>query len=287
MRKQFTILLLLALFSTAVQSQHFHKKWNKEHSNLIIDPPDMYNDYFAGAGACMLCHNSQVDEEGKTIAIVNDWRSTMKANAARDPFWQAKVSHETLVNPHLKSEIESICTRCHAPMGSINAFYNGENSYSMEQMRNDPIAMDGVSCTVCHQITAESMGSSSGNFIIGQDKQIFGPYTSPFANPMIQHTTYTPSYGAHITDSRLCESCHTLITNPVDLEGIPTGGEFVEQSPYQEWQNSVYSQEQTSCASCHIPEIEDVVKISTMPPWLDGRTPFGKHHFAGANVFML
>ena len=256
-------------------------------SSLIIDPPDLYNDYFAGAGSCILCHNSQVDEEGNSIAIVNDWRSTMKANAARDPFWQAKVSHETLVNPHLKNEIETICSRCHAPMGNINASLNGAEFYSLVEMNADPIAMDGVSCTVCHQITEESMGNSSGNFIIGENKQIFGPYTAPFANPMIQNTTYTPVYGEHIKDSRLCESCHTLITHPVDLNGVPTGGEFVEQAPYQEWENSVYSQNGTSCYTCHIPEIEDVVKISTMPPWLDGRTPFGKHHFAGANVFML
>ncbi len=36
-----------------------------------------------------------------------------------------------------------------------------------------------------------------------------------------------------------------------------------------------------------MPEINGPVKISHVPPWLDGRTPYGKHHFAGANVFML
>ena len=287
MNKKLIIITISILFTSAVFSQHFHKQYNRKISNLITDPPNLYNDYFAGAGACLQCHNSQFDEQGHSVAILNDWRSTMMANAARDPFWQAKVSHEVLVNPNLKNEIETVCSRCHTPMGNINAMYNGEEFYTLQQMKSDPLAMDGVSCSVCHQIAPESLGNSSGNFIIEDTKKIYGPYAAPFVNPMINSTGYTPVHSDHIKDSRLCESCHTLITYPLDLNGVPSGGEFVEQAPFQEWQNSIYSQENTSCATCHIPEIEDVVKISSLPPFLDGRTPFGKHHFAGANVFML
>lgn len=283
-----TIALLTLLFvSLIIVSQNFHKEWTPHFSTLLTDPPDLYNDYFAGAGSCMMCHNSMTDEQGNSIAIVNDWRSTIMANAAKDPFWQAKVSHEVLVNPHLQAEIETVCTRCHAPMGNINAMYNGQEHYSLAEMQNDPIALDGVSCTACHQITPESMGNYSGTFIINTNKTIYGPYTNPFGNPMINNTTYSPTYSEHIKDSKLCGSCHTLITNPLDLDGVPTGGEFVEQAPLQEWQNSTYHETGTSCFTCHVPEIQDVVTISTMPPNLTGRTPFGKHHFAGGNVFML
>ncbi len=268
-------------------SQHFHRQMHKPLNLTETDPPNVYNDYFAGAGACMLCHNSMTDGDGKSVAIVNDWRSTMMANAAKDPFWKAKVSHEVLVNPHLKEEIETVCTRCHAPMGSINAFYNGEDHFTIEDMNSDTLGLDGVSCTVCHQITPESMGNISGNFDIGLNKETWGPYNNPFVNSMIQNTGYTPVYSEHIKDSRLCGSCHTLITNSLDLDGVPTGEEFVEQAIYQEWKNSNYSSNEMSCYSCHVPEITDIVKISNMPPWLDGRTPFGKHHFQGANVFML
>ncbi len=285
--KKYLLLFLGIIFSSILLSQNFHKQWNDQISSFAIDPPNLYNDYFAGAGTCLLCHNSQVDEQGNSIAILNDWRSTMMANAARDPFWQAKVSHETLVNPQLKDEIETVCIRCHAPMGSLEAFYQGDDHYTLDQMNADPLAMDGVSCSVCHQITPESLGNYSGNFLTSQNKTIYGPYPDPFGNPMINHTGYNPVYSEHIKDSRLCASCHTLITNPLDLDGVPTGGEFVEQSPYQEWENSIYHEQGASCYSCHVPEIEDIVKISSMPPNLTGRTPFGKHHFAGANVFML
>lgn len=283
--------LLLIFFALCAISltyaQSFHKQWDIRFSVLSDDPPNLYNDYFAGAGVCLSCHNSQVDEQGNSVAILNDWRSTMMANAARDPFWQAKVSHETLVNPQLKTEIETVCIRCHAPMGSLEAFYNGEEHYSLEQMNANPLALDGVSCTVCHQITPASLGNYSGNFTTSFDHSTYGPYPNPFGNPMINNTGYTPVYSEHIRDSRLCASCHTLITNPVDLDGIPTGGEFVEQAPLQEWQNSIYPNQGSSCYTCHVPEIEDVVKISSTPSNLSGRSPFGKHHFAGANVFML
>lgn len=143
-------------------------------------------------------------------------------------------------------------------MGNVNAFKLGEDSYSIAQMNADPLALDGVSCSVCHQITPESMGKSSGNFLTSDNQTIYGPYPNPFGNPMINHTGYTPVHSDHIKDSRLCASCHTLLTNPVDLDGVPTGGEFVEQAPFQEWENSIYPEQGTSCYSCHVPEIDYV-----------------------------
>ncbi len=258
------------------------------HAPLAFQLPEIYNDLFAGSGVCMMCHNEQVDAQGNPIPIVDHWRSTMMAQSARDPFWRAKVSHETLVNPGHKEELENLCTRCHAPAGQVNAHFLGQQTYSIEEMKNDPLALDGVQCTVCHQITAESLGQYSGQFEIGESHDIWGPYADPLTGPMINHTGYTPSQGLHIMDAALCGSCHTLITQSVDQEGNPTGNEFVEQAVYHEWLNSRYPQEQTTCQSCHMPRIDDPVIISSMPPWLSTeRSPFALHTFPGANVFML
>lgn len=174
----------------------------------VEELPTGYNDLFAGSCVCMQCHNSQVNSQGESISIVADWRSTMMANAARDPFWRAKVSHEGLVNPEHKEELENVCTRCHAPAGNENAHYNGQALYSIADMVDDPLAMDGVQCTSCHQITQESLGNYSGNFGIGTEKIIWGPYTAPFTMPMINETGYTPAFGSQINDSRMCGTCH-------------------------------------------------------------------------------
>jgi hypothetical protein len=248
--------------------------------------PTETNSLFAGSGVCAQCHASQVDAAGKSVSIVNDWRSTMMANAARDPFWRAKVSHEGLVNPAHKAELENVCTRCHAPTGNENAHYNGQELYSVADMEADPLALDGVQCTVCHQIPENSLGNFSGTFLIGTNKTIWGPYPDPVANPMINNTGYTPVYSQHIADSRICASCHTLLTNSVDNEGNPTGNKFVEQSIFQEWENSDYPAQNINCQDCHMPEIKDPVVISSRPSNLAPRTPFNKHHFQGANVFM-
>lgn len=249
--------------------------------------PTGYNSLFAGSGECLMCHNSMVDENGNNIGILNYWKSTMMGNASKDPFWRAKVSYEVIKNPELENEIETTCTRCHAPQGSFNAFHNGQAHYSMAELYADPLANDGVSCTVCHQILEESHGNYSGNIEFGTNQEIFGPYANIFPNPMINNTGYTPVYSSHIKDSELCANCHTLLTPTVDLNGQLTGTYYTEQAVYQEWKNSFAFNNEISCQDCHIPEIDESVVISTMPPWLEGQSPFGKHELVGGNVFML
>ena len=286
-----TVLLfgLSFLFYGYVNDDTNVKKIKYHPDGFSQELPEGFNDLFAGSGECALCHDEISTASGENVSITNAWRSTMMANAAKDPFWRAKVSHETLVDPEHKEALENTCIRCHAPAGHENAHHNGQASYSIAEMEADPIALDGVNCTVCHQITAESMGNYSSNFLIGKDKIIWGPFSNDLLQmPMINHTDYTPEYGAQIKDSRLCGSCHTLITNTVDLEGKPTGTTFVEQAIFHEWQNSAYATIGVSCQSCHIPEIKEGVIISSMPPWLDvQRLPFGKHELVGANIFML
>ncbi len=249
--------------------------------------PTQTNTLFSGSGNCIMCHDNLVDSQGNNLGVVEDWRSTMMANSSKDPYWRAKVEHEIAVNPGLEAALEDKCTQCHAPAAHYDAHYNGQ-SYTLAELDTDPLARDGVNCTVCHQIPVESLGRHSGDFLINDQHQIYGPFDNPFATPMINNSGYTPVYSTHIKDSRICASCHTLITHSVDYTGTPTGNDFVEQSVYQEWLNSDYAANGVSCQACHVPEINEEVIISTMPAWLNtGRMPFGKHFFVGGNVFML
>lgn len=283
----FVLLLMIPLFFSFTLSSNEEINEDKSTQKDILPLPTGFNNLFAGSGECLLCHNSMVDADGNDLSIVGWWKSSMMANASKDPFWRAKVSYETIINPELQEEIESTCTKCHAPQGNFEAQHNGQTHYSMAELYSDPLANDGVSCTVCHQIMEDSHGNFSANIIFNEDHHIYGPYSDIFPNPMINHTGYTPVYSAHIKDSELCANCHTLLTPTVDLNGQLTGTEFVEQSIYQEWKNSESFQMGISCQDCHLPEIEEPIVISTMPPWLDGQSPFGKHELVGGNVFML
>ena len=276
------LLFVLVLFGS---SAVFGQALNRDTSSL-----------FAGSGLCQTCHqaggtgtNVLRSPDGRDISPPEHWRSTMMANAARDPFWRAKVSAEVAAHPELKTVIEDKCTTCHAPMGRTQAIADGQEAYSIAEMAADPLALDGVSCTVCHQIQPGNLGqgeSFSGHYEITAAREIFGPYQNPFTNPMIMNVNYTPKYGAHVHESELCATCHTLFTPTVDNSGNIIG-QAPEQTPYLEWLNSRFPAEGTECQSCHMPELEAPVVISNRPMMLSARSPFAEHHFVGGNVFML
>lgn len=58
------------------------------------------------SGRCAGCHGrdllgqANIDPAtGHDVNVVNDWRSSIMANSARNPFSLAKLDHEMLVNP--------------------------------------------------------------------------------------------------------------------------------------------------------------------------------------------
>jgi len=287
---------LVALFSktgqTADSVSVFHTDSEKVlFKSMLKSLPVGENELFMGSGACVSCHGSDPDGltsviDGVDVNVVDDWRATLMANSAKDPFWRAKVSHEVLVNPHLQLEIETTCTSCHAPMGHFAAFHGGATHYTIEMMLNDSVAMDGVSCLACHQLSPNGLGDTfSGQLNYDTSKVAYGPYISPLSSPMLAATNYMPVYGTHISTSELCAGCHTLITQTVDFEGEFTGDHFVEQATYHEWLNSVYNDE-VSCQSCHVPRIDGPVLLSAGFPFTEERSPYGLHYFVGGNTYM-
>jgi len=253
--------------------------------------PDQSNSWFSTSGNCIPCHDqntvSSRDKLNNDVSPVSLWRSAMVANSSKDPFWQAKVKHEGLENPAHLEALENVCTRCHAPMGMVNALLTGANPYTLTSLKSDEIGQDGISCTVCHQIQDFNSEEFSGQFTINTNKEIYGPYTNPLINQMRMNSGFTPVYSKEINNSKLCGICHTLITNSVDENGEFTGKSFVEQAIYHEWENSTYGKQNTSCQSCHMPRLNEPIKISSVPGFLTGREPFGRHDFTGGNLFML
>jgi hypothetical protein len=72
----------------------------------------------------------------------------------------------------------------------------------------------------------------------------------------------------------------------VDAAGTVLG-EFPEQTPYTEWQNSSYGAAGAACQSCHMPTADGKMVIATTPPDLPTREPFFQHFFAGGNAFIV
>jgi hypothetical protein len=254
---------------------------------------------FSGPGTCALCHEGLTDEVGADVSLTTAWRSTMMANAAKDPVWQAKVSSEVARLPVLQAVIEEKCVSCHMPMAKTQAEVVGQTVAAQGDGFLDlahPLheaGIEGVSCTLCHQIGDVNLGtmeSFTGGYSVDTstdppNRRALGPYEQPFGRPMQMHTGFVPVYGAHMGTAELCATCHNLYTPYVDAQGNVLG-EFPEQTPYTEWENSGFGGA-VPCQGCHMPQAQGGVVISLMPGRLAPRQPFYQHWFVGGNALML
>jgi len=277
----------------------FHSKEEVEEFSKVgfLLPPLDSSLIFPAATNCNGCHgfdpqmNGMVTSSGEDVNVHDDWKTTMMANSAKDPFWRAKVSHEILVNPEHSLDLQTKCTSCHAPQGHFTAMLRGAEHYTIDEMIHDTIAIDGVSCGACHMKSETDLDKLfSGEANYDTTRVIYGPYPAPFAPPMDQFVGFRPEQSEHINDAALCASCHTLLTNSVDLDGQLTGDQFVEQATYHEWVNSVYDDEGSNpmtCQSCHMPRLEDQIVISANYLFLEPRAPYALHDMIGSNTTMI
>ena len=257
---------------------------------------------FFTSDRCVACHNGIVTAQGEDISFGTSWRPSMMANSARDPYWQASVRRETLVHASARPAIENECAACHMPMARFEAKAAGR---AAEVFANLPEAgpaaaesptalkaMDGVSCSMCHQVRKDNFGQRS-SFVAGfvvdtktplGERQVFGPYEVDKGRQSLMRSSarFMPVQGAHVREAELCATCHTLITEALDAEGRPAG-ELPEQVPYLEWKHSAYEGAR-SCQSCHMPVVETAAPITGVLGQL--RTEVGRHVFLAGNFLM-
>lgn len=295
----FATIILFSMIPIRENSEAFHslEEWDDFLGNTMLTPPQDSIHLFPTATQCNGCHgfdpqmNAMIDWQGNDVNVHDDWSTSMMANSAKDPFWRAKVSHEGLVNPSHKLDLETKCTSCHAPQGHFTSILRGKAHYTIDDMVGDSIGLDGVSCGACHMKSAENLENLfSGNANYDTSGVMFGPYTTPFAAPMNSFVGFNPVFSEHINSSGICASCHTLFTESVDLEGELTGETFAEQATYHEWINSDFDDEGStprSCQSCHMPRIEDNIVISANYLFLQPRSPYALHDLIGANIPMI
>jgi hypothetical protein len=255
---------------------------------------------FKTSDRCFACHNTLSTSSGEDISIGFAWRPTMMANSARDPYWQAGVRRESIDHAEAKSVIEDECSKCHMPMARFQSKFEkkeGEVFSHLEDLssddRMDQLARDGVSCSLCHQIQKDKLGTPEslvGGFVIDTTRSLgqreeYGPFQIDDGENRIMRTStggYKPTEGDQIRQSELCATCHTLITTALGPGGQKIG-ELPEQMPYQEWFASDFKDKQ-SCQNCHMPVVEESVRVtSALGKFRDGMS---RHVFVGGNFFM-
>ena len=258
----------------------------------VVGAPTAPVQLFETADRCQACHNNLMTPSGQDVSIGVDWRASMMAHAARDPYWHAAVRRETLDHPGAAAAIEHECSRCHMPMAHVTQVASGAQGSVFDNLAN-PAAVDSVSCTVCHQIQKDKLGteeSFTGHFVIDTTtapgmRSIFGPFEVDPALQGIMHsaTQYRPTESPHIQSSEVCATCHTLYTHALDDEGR-AAGQLPEQVPYLEWRHSTY-RDTASCQTCHMPVVNEPVAISNTLG--KPRAEVSRHTFRGSNFWML
>lgn len=258
-----------------------------------------FGTHFQTSDRCVACHNGITTSAGEDLSMGLAWRTSMMANSGRDPYWIASVRREAMDHPGAAKEIEHECTICHMPMMNYESRLAGGEGEAFAHFGNAAtpagrMAADGVSCSVCHQITGENLGkreSFVGRFKIDEKTPLGarhenGPYEISPGHLTIMRSSsrFQPTDAGKqvIQSSEMCATCHTLYTKPLDAQGRVIG-ELPEQVPYQEWLHSSFKNKQ-SCQDCHMPVVQEEVPITSVLG--EPRAGFSRHTFIGGNFFM-
>jgi len=301
---------------------------------LATSNKDFNDVHFAGSGFCADCHDNDqstpIDERPmvvntdsgikKDVSITKAWETSTMANSARDPYWHAVVASEMALYPNLKETINDECTVCHAPMAntlarkesgvvdyqifSTGSAENGDLQTGLLDLDDSSElfnhAMDGVSCSLCHQIEDVGLGtaaSMTGGYSIPtipeenkEDRPAYGQYGDPDVVYMRTVAEFTPTFGAHISTSETCATCHNLNIEPVNEDGEHSDvvTHFAEQASYTEWLASDFAvgkPQEASCQSCHMPRLDRDVFLATSNA-SNMRPNFAEHTFLAANTVM-
>ncbi len=256
-------------------------------------------DMFVTSDRCLACHNGLITSAGQNVSIGANWQSSMMAHSSRDPYWQAAVRRECLEHPESSTAIQDECSACHMPMARYQARTAGGKGQVFFNLPFLPVttslhqlSVDGVSCTMCHQIQPDKLGtreSFTAGFVVDAQKplgerEVYGPYEiDPGRTRVMQSSALlAPHQKLHVQDSALCGSCHTLFTH-TRAPGGEIIGELPEQVPYLEWQHSAYN-DKKHCQSCHMPQLAGPMHISSVLG--QDREPFSRHVFRGGNFLI-
>ena len=294
------------------------------------------------------------------VSPYGEWRVSPMGLAGRDPIFYSQLQSETNNLPQITQCIENTCLHCHGVMGqrqlAIDTRATAKDQCKdifalappkqvpfgkpfaksmVSQWQTTPenndakygaLARDGISCTVCHHISADALDSENsytGNFVTGPADELYGPYKddSIIPKPMKHALNIAPKHAKQITDSNICGSCHNILLPIFNNDGTPakieaptgkTISASYEQSTNLEWLNSDFAKSQSfqSCQDCHMPthfkvgnthnplkdikianiESDEFAPTSHQLPdkeiRLTARDRFARHSLHGLNVFL-
>jgi hypothetical protein len=279
--------------------------------NVTQGPRPKVRDSFLTSNQCIGCHDATQNNDSQpnmiypqlytshssketteldlNLSPYSEWRASMMGLSGRDPIFYSQLETELALHPEQTDNIVGTCLSCHGVMGQrqiehdkkgpfrleyLDVFDSGKSPTPPPYAKYGALARDGVSCTVCHRISDEGLGTPAtytGKFKLGKPDEIFGPYEDVIKLPMENALglTLRKTKENQIRKSALCGSCHTVVLPVLKVGEKYSGNVFDnpriksehEQNTYLEWRNSKYQNEQPpfdpanvrTCQDCHMP----------------------------------
>lgn len=274
-------------------------------------PTPVDTDEFAGVIVCDRCHSAgdtaMRDRAGRDVSPNGEMAANMMGLAARDPYYLAAVARELAAAPRSRAAIEELCLRCHAPVGvAASRDRQPLTLAAITETTSDiaSLAREGVGCLGCHALEPDGLGDARTltRPTLRRDRTAFGALPQPLEEAMVTMAKTRPLPARHISESRLCASCHTVIVRALDDQGTANGPEIAEQTTYLEWRNSDFQNEHDpagpramTCQGCHMPRSADELgagppiasAYSTRPPDAPVRDSYRRHALRGGNAYLL
>lgn len=194
--------------------------------------------------------------------LEGQWNSSMHAKSLTDPFYLAQTKQ---VEHDAGKDVVKFCDTCHAPAAVMAGGVHTAQT-------ND--ALNGITCTVCHQVTAHA-GKKVGNASLAYPKG--GPDGVLHAQLMDPQAAHQASGVQLYNSSEYCGACHNVMH--------PANGLKLETT-YDEWKKSTFAVEGVTCQNCHM------VSDASLKAPVEGQAAMGAPTrkdifamtFVGANV---
>lgn len=168
--------------------------------------------FVTAASRCGECHVKMFDE----------WSDSAHAQAASSPVYRKAVA----------AAKDASCDRCHAPLGAVVA--------------RDAVAMEGVTCDVCHTLRDPAPAVGGAGFRLAVDDMVkFGPRCG-----LTDHYFHRMGCSPEHTKAEICGSCHWW-----EPGGLPVITE------YADWRAGPAAG--TPCQRCHMPGEEASLAVGS------------------------
>jgi hypothetical protein len=219
------------------------------------------------------------------ISPYGEWSSSMMGLAGRDPVFRAQREWEADHRKACADDITDTCYRCHGAAGQHQLHLDDPSRKFDHDMvyalpgtpdgKYGALARDGITCTVCHQMSAKDLGtpaSYTGNWTPTAPGDLQGPFSEDVrVRPMERSLGKKPSgedgRDRVIKSSALCGSCHAVKLPVRKVGSCSDEGEVYEQATFLEWRNSDYRKNDDfitdeghdgatpqRCQDCHMPK---------------------------------